>query len=114
MHGLSRKLGIVGFLLSVGVACTQLFGSERENTLAPLKPQAPLPGGTLNPAQPEATGTCQQGQFQCNGALLQACADDQQSWITVQRCAAAALCQTDPALCLAATCGEDEMTADDE
>jgi hypothetical protein len=65
----------------------------------------------LNPEAPPGEATsCTRGQFQCNGALLQACADDQKAWITVQRCAAAALCQADPASCLAATCGDDEMT----
>jgi hypothetical protein len=110
MIRLGRRLGVAGFLLSVGLACTQLMGGDRENTLAPVTPRPSL-GGMLNPVAPPAEGTsCGLGQFQCNGALLQACADDQKSWITVQRCAAAALCQADPATCLAATCGTDEMT----
>ena len=107
------QVGVVGFLLSVGVACTQLFGGDRQNTLAPPPGKAPpvTSTGTLNPLfPPGAEVVCTPGQFQCSGALLQACADDQQSWITQQRCAAAALCQTSPATCLAATCGADEMT----
>ncbi|MEY2930218.1 MAG: hypothetical protein RL033_967, partial [Pseudomonadota bacterium] len=48
--------------------------------------------------------------MRCEGALLQTCSDDLGSWVTVQRCGAAALCQADPATCLAATCSTDEMT----
>jgi hypothetical protein len=108
--GWGRKFGIVAFVLGVGVACTQLV-SERQNTLAPA-----TPGGTpslatprLEPAPGEA-GLCEPGAMRCDGALLQACADDGSSWVTIQRCAAAALCQSDPATCLPATCGADEMT----
>ncbi len=100
MTGLGRRIGVAGYLLLAGVACTQLFGTDRDNTLAPQ----PVAGGMLNPA------ACTEDQLQCNGALLQTCSDDGTSWITLQRCAAAALCQTEPAMCLTAACGEDEMT----
>ncbi len=110
MASTSRKVGIIGFVLSAAVACTQLFGGERKNTLAPLPGNQPtFGGGMLNPA-PVPGGICATGQYQCNGALLQTCADDLQSWVTVQRCGAAALCQANPATCLAATCAADEMT----
>jgi len=109
---LGRKVGILGFVFSVGLACTQLFG-DRQNTLAPTKAgktptvgTTPLqPGGMAGPAE-----VCTTGQMRCEGALLQTCADDRTSWVTVQRCGAAALCQTSPAACLAATCSTDEMT----
>jgi hypothetical protein len=95
--------------LSLAVACTQLFGDSHENTLAPPAEAAPMVG-TLNPAPaPADTAACSSGQYRCDGALLQTCADDRKSWVTVQRCAAAALCQTDPASCRAASCDADEM-----
>ncbi|HEU4583348.1 MAG TPA: hypothetical protein VFS67_34055 [Polyangiaceae bacterium] len=103
-----RKLGLAALLLSWGLACTQLFGDSHENTLAPTE-KSPMVGA-LNPAPAaEAQVTCARGEVRCNGALLQRCADDQEGWITVQRCAAAALCQTDPASCRPASCGADEM-----
>src|SRR5262249_4058598 len=110
MAGVGRRAGIVGFVLSVGLACTQLFG-ERQNTLAPAPGKTP--STTMPPLQPAMRGPteiCTTGQMRCDGALLQTCADDRTSWVTVQRCGAAALCQTNPALCLAATCSSDEMT----
>jgi len=109
MSGLGRRFGVAGFLLSVGLACTQLFGDGRKNTLAPI-PAKPVSTAPLNPAAPAAAGACEAGQYQCSGALLQTCADDRQGWVTVQHCAAAALCQVSPAACLAATCATDEMT----
>ena len=110
MAGLGRKVGILGFVFSVGVACTQLFGGE-QNTVAPREPPK-LPNvttPTLRPAGPGA-GICTTGQTRCEGALLQTCADDGNSWVTQQRCGAAALCQADPAACLPAACDADEMT----
>src|SRR5687768_15436066 len=110
VSGLGRRVGIVGFVLSVGVACTQLFGGERQNTLAPAPGKAPsVTSPTLQPEGP-AREVCSTGQQRCEGALLQTCADDRTSWVTVQRCAAAELCQSNPATCLAATCSVDEMT----
>jgi hypothetical protein len=116
MAAFTRKVGVVGFLLTLGLACTQLFGDPGKNTLrdAPKKPpmSATLPatpGAAGAAAMPVESGLCTAGQFQCSGALLQACADDLKSWVTIQRCAAAALCQPEPATCLAATCGADEM-----
>jgi hypothetical protein len=51
--------------------------------------------------------------MRCEGALLQTCSDDLSTWVTIQRCGAAALCQVAPtATCLAATCSPDEMTCD--
>jgi hypothetical protein len=109
---LGRKVGIIGFVFSVGLACTQLFG-DRQNTIAtPTPGQTPTVGTT--PLQPVGMAgpaeICATGQMRCEGALLQTCADDRTSWVTVQRCGAAALCQTNPAACLAATCSADEMT----
>jgi hypothetical protein len=110
--GLTRKIGVVGFVLSVGVACTQLFGGDRQNTLAP-RGAAGIPAVTTAPVLPLPPGemaVCETGQVRCEGALLQTCADDRTSWVTTQRCAASALCQASPAKCLAATCSTDEMT----
>jgi hypothetical protein len=106
-----RNLGVVGFVLSVGIACTQLFGGE-QNTLAPRETGAP-PAVARGPLEPGASGPaaiCETGQMRCDGAQLQTCADDRGSWVTVQRCGAAALCQPSPAMCLAATCSAEEMT----
>jgi len=109
--GWARSVGVVGFLLSVGAACTQLFGDPQKNTLAPRAPVVAPFGGTspLQPAVP-AEGLCTAGQMRCEGPLLQTCSDDRASWVTAQRCGAAALCQAEPAACLPATCSEDEMT----
>jgi len=109
MGARGRKLGVAALLLSVGLACTQLFGDRHKNTLAPTPTKSPAVG-TLNPAPAPADElACSRGQYQCSGALLQTCADDQTGWVTVQRCAAAVLCQTEPAGCRAASCGADEM-----
>jgi len=111
MAAVARKIGVAGFLLSVGLACTQLFGDGRKNTLAPLPTKPPTTAAMLQPTPaPVAAMACTAGQYQCSGALLQTCADDLQSWVTVQRCAGSALCQVSPPLCLAAACGADEMT----
>jgi len=109
--GLRRKIGLVGFVLSVGVACTQLFG-ERQNTLAPPETgRIPALGTSpVRPLPPGEVAVCETAQVRCEGALLQTCADDRTSWVTLQRCAAAALCQPNPAACLAATCSAEEMT----
>jgi hypothetical protein len=110
MAGRGRTIGVVGFVFSVGIACTQLFGGEK-NTLAPRQ-SAPPPVG-VRPLQPDSTEpltVCETGQMRCDGAQLQTCADDRSSWVTVQRCGAAALCQASPAMCLAATCSAEEMT----
>jgi hypothetical protein len=106
-----RKVGIAGFLLTVGVACTQLFGGERQNTLAPLQGSGGTTPSATAPLQPGApAGVCAAGQMRCEGALLQTCSDDLSTWVTVQRCGAAALCQADPASCLPATCAPEEMS----
>jgi hypothetical protein len=107
---MGRRVGIAGLLFSVGVACTQLFGGE-QNTLAPVEAAKP-PTIAMPALQPVAgrTEVCAAGQMRCDGALLQACADDRSGWVTAQHCAAAALCQEAPAACLAATCSADEMT----
>ena len=76
MMGRVRKLGVAALLLGAGVACTQLFGTDRENTLAPAG-APPTGAGMLNPT---AGTTCEADQVQCNGALLQTCADDQRGW----------------------------------
>jgi hypothetical protein len=111
MAGVARTFGVAGFLLSIGLACTQLFGDGRKNTLAPLPAKPPMAAGTLQPMPAPAEATaCSAGAYQCSGALLQMCADDLKSWVTFQRCAGSALCQVNPPLCLAATCGADEMT----
>jgi hypothetical protein len=112
LSGLSRKVGVVGFILSVGVACTQLFGGDRQNTLAPLGTAGTRSISTspVLPTPPGAIAVCETAQFRCEGALLQTCADDRTSWVTLQQCAAAALCQPNPAACLAASCSADEMT----
>jgi hypothetical protein len=111
MAGVARKFGVAGFLLSVGLACTQLFGDSRKNTLAPVPKKPPTTTGTLNPMPGLAeAAVCAAGAYQCSGPLLQTCADDLKSWVTVQRCAGSALCQVNPPLCLAAACGTDEMT----
>ena len=84
--GLARRVGIVGFVFSVGIACTQLFG-EKQNTLAPTTTgktpsvTTPLQPGMV--AGPEEI--CTTGQMRCDGAQLQTCADDRTSWVTVQR-----------------------------
>jgi len=110
VKSLGRKIGIVGLVLGWGVACTQLFGDERQNTLAPVA-RPNLPGTALpQPGQPGVIAVCDAGVVRCEGALLQVCADDGSSWVTTQRCAAAALCQANPATCLAATCSTEEMT----
>ena len=90
--GWGRKLGLVGLLLGWGVACTQLFGDDEQNTLAPIaRPNLPgMPVGT--PTGTTGTGVvavCEAGATRCEGALLQICADDGSSWTTMQRCAAA-------------------------
>lgn len=104
-----RRFGVAALLLSVGLACTQLFGDSHKNTLAPPPAKAPAVD-PLNPAPPTAEPVeCSSGQYRCDGALLQTCVDDQKSWVTVQRCEAAALCETNPARCRAASCGADEM-----
>ena len=110
MAGWARTCGVAGLLLSVGLACTQLFG-DRQNTLAPTPGKPPTTATPpLQPVMAGAPEICAAGQVRCEGALLQTCADDRSSWVTLQRCAGAALCQTSPALCLAATCSSDEMT----
>ena len=102
MSGWAKRLGVAGFLFSVGLACTQLglgctqlVTGERKNTLAPASSPVRGGGGSSGAAGGAETGACSAGQFQCNGALLQTCADDLKSWITVQRCAAAALCKSE-------------------
>ncbi|HEU4577224.1 MAG TPA: hypothetical protein VFS67_03145 [Polyangiaceae bacterium] len=109
MAGTVRSIGIVGFFLGVGLACTQLFG-DRQNTLAPATTAPPTTG--MPRLQPRSAGPeiCTQGQTRCEGALLQTCSDDHSSWVTIQRCGAAALCQSNPATCLAATCSAEEMS----
>jgi hypothetical protein len=109
MAGGGKTFGLAALLLSVGLACTQLFGGHEKNTLAPPQAQPPTVGMLNPPVKPPEPVTCARGEYQCDGALLQICADDETSWVTVQRCAAAALCQVDPASCRAATCGADEM-----
>src|SRR5687767_15590498 len=102
MASVARKFGVAGFLLSVGLACTQLFGDGRKNTLAPPPAKPPMTAATLNPMPaPAQSAACTAGAYQCSGALLQTCADDLMSWVTEQRCAGAALCQVSPAQCLA-------------
>jgi hypothetical protein len=110
MAGAVRSIGIVGFFLGVGLACTQLFG-DRQNTLAPATTKPPTTSAPpLQPGMPRPAEICTEGQMRCEGANLQTCSDDHASWVTVQRCGAAALCQSNPATCLAATCSEDEMS----
>ncbi len=103
----------VCLLLGFASACTRLFG-DRENTLAPLE-QGRLPNaGVPDPLLPEemAAVVCSPGESRCDGALLQACANDGGSWLTLERCPGAALCQPSPPQCLDATCGPEEMSCD--
>ncbi len=57
---------------------------------------------------------CSPGDFRCDGAALQGCADDGLSFLTVQTCESASLCQESPAGCGGAACLADEMTCQDD
>src|SRR6187431_739283 len=102
---------MVGLLLGLGVACTQLLGDDKQNTVATMaRPNLPGTAMMSPPGVPGVVAVCDAGAVRCEGALLQICADDGSSWTTTQRCAAAALCQVSPGACLTATCSTDEMT----
>ncbi len=74
------------------------------------------PQPVLPPAQselgvvPSGGAVCAAGEMRCEGAALQRCAEDGTSFVTVQTCRSAALCDARSASCGAATCLADEMT----
>ncbi len=94
----ARGAAALAALLACGI-------DSRELSLADAGPTA-IDSRDLRAAQ---SLDCEPGRYRCRGALLQACRDDGPGFVSVERCASAALCDAEAGLCRAAACAAEEL-----